>query len=156
MAKISKKTALLWVLVVAAVLSIWRFIFQPFVSREQQVTTSVTSVETPTSETSVPKTEVVGETKTASVQTSYKNPGGEDKVGFSVSVDESGTITKASVDVLATNPTSKMRQQAFAAGLPKAIEGKKISDLTAIDKVGGSSLTTNSFNASLAQLKAGI
>lgn len=162
MAQISKKTALLWVVIVAAAFSIWRFIWQPL--QEENSTPATTTTEetltptnppTPTSQATPQGEEATSEKKTT-VRTSYKNPGGEDEVAFSLSVNEAGVITTASVEVLAKNPTSKQRQSAFAAGLPQAIQGKKLSELTAIDKVGGSSLTTASFNASLAALKAGI
>lgn len=160
MATMSKKTALVGILIIAAALSVWRFILQPWQEREAAVPNPVTNVDTqppspkPASEST--SGEEVSAVKTATVRTSYKNPGGADEVGFSVSVDGNGIITKASVEVLAKNPTSIMRQEAFAEGLPQAIQGKKLSDLNSIDKVGGSSLTTGSFNVSLAQLKAGI
>lgn len=157
MAKLKKETALLWVFVIAAILSAWRFIIQPWQQRETATPALETMVPSPNSTSgSTPAVEEAISVKTASVKTSYKNPGGADEVGFSVSVDESGVITQATVEVLAKNPTSIQRQKAFAAELPQAIQGKKLSDLTTIDKVGGSSLTTEAFNASLAQLKAGI
>jgi hypothetical protein len=151
MAKISKKTALLWILVVAGLLVIWRFIVQPIKQKDEAITPMMS---TETSEPT-PQQVVASESeRAASVRTQYKNPGGEDEVGYSITVDENDVITKVGVEVLAKNPTSKLRQEAFAAGLPGAIQGKKITELTSIDKVGGSSLTTASFNASLAQLKA--
>lgn len=158
MAKISKKTALLWVLIIGAVVAVWRFVWDPIESKKENQEVLENAVVTPVQKSeNTPEADTTASTvKESSVRTSYKNPGGEDEVGFSISVDESGVITNATVEVLAKNPTSKTRQNAFAAGLPKALQGKKLSDLTAIDKVGGSSLTTNAFNASLAQLKAGI
>lgn len=166
MAQIQKKTALLGVLVVAAILGIWRFIWAPLQEKEGAMnTTTPTTMETETPESrpasgaamqAAPVVEEAKAEKKTSVRTSYKNPGGEDEVGFSLTVDGAGIITAAQVEVLAKNPTSIKRQEAFAAEFPKAIEGKKLSELGNIDRVGGSSLTTASFNASLAQLKAGI
>lgn len=92
--------------------------------------------------------------KSVTVKTSYKNPSGEDAVGFTLSVDAMGTIVDAKTDILATNEISKKRQVAFAEGLPAAVKGKKLSELSSIDKVGGSSLTTKSFNDALATLKS--
>lgn len=92
--------------------------------------------------------------KQLSTKTSYTNPSGSDEVGFKVTVDASGVVTDAAVDVLAVNGISKTRQTAFAEGLPQALKGKKLSELSSIDKVGGSSLTTGAFNAALPQLKA--
>ncbi len=153
MAQISKKTALLGVLIVAAALGIWRFIWEPIEHKKQTEEVENSAVVTP-----VPKAEdnASATMRKSSVRTSYKNPGGEDEVGFSIRVDENGFITEVTTEVLAKNPTSKMRQEAFAEGLPQVLRGKKLADLTNIDKVGGSSLTTAAFNVSLAQLKAGI
>ena len=91
--------------------------------------------------------------KKVSTKTSYKNPAGDDEVGFSLMVNSEGVIVDAMVDILAIHAVSKTRQLAFSEGLAGAIKGKKLSELSAIDKVGGSSLTTGAFNASLAQLK---
>lgn len=88
--------------------------------------------------------------------TSYKNPSGSDEVGFTVVVDGSGIITDVTTDILAENKNSKMFQENFSKALPQAIRGKKLSDLEAIDRVGGASLTTKAFNESLAKLKSDI
>lgn len=92
--------------------------------------------------------------QTVSVTANYTSPAGEEEVIFNISVDENGIITKAETEGLATNPTSIIRQKSFAENLPTAIVGKNISELSNIDRVGGSSLTTNAFNASLEQLRA--
>ncbi|MGB4833843.1 MAG: hypothetical protein WBP40_02335 [Candidatus Moraniibacteriota bacterium] len=92
--------------------------------------------------------------KDVSVKASYKNPSGEDQVGFTLSVDAAGVIVDAKAEVLATNDISKKRQLAFAEGLSAAVKGKKLTELTAIDRVGGSSLTTKAFNDSIDQLKS--
>lgn len=162
MAKIQKKSALIGVFILAAIAGIWRFVWQPSVTKEvlPEVSNMESGIPTPAPQQPVAERQVVSEengtSKTATVKTSYKNPGGADDVAFSITVDASGVITTASIEVLAKNPTSIKRQEAFATDFPAAIQGKKISELNAIDRVGGSSLTTASFNASLAQLKAGI
>jgi NifU-like protein involved in Fe-S cluster formation len=92
--------------------------------------------------------------KEVSVTTTYKSPAGEDRVGFTLTVDANGVVTGAKTQVMTDHEISKKRQQAFADGLPAAIKGKKLSELTSIDRVGGSSLTTGAFNQSLAQLKS--
>lgn len=91
--------------------------------------------------------------KKLNTKTSYKNPAGEDEVGFNLMVNGEGVIVDATVDILAIHAVSKTRQLAFSEGLAGAIKGKKLSELSAIDRVGGSSLTTGAFNSSLAQLK---
>ncbi len=153
MEKISKKTALIWVFIVAALVCVWRFVWQPAQQKEEAAplpSNSPVQTSSPVNEGGSPAV------KKTSVRTSYKNPGGTDEVAFSLVVDETGTIVTANTEILAKNPTSIQRQQAFAQGLPQAIQGKKISDLIAIDKVGGSSLITAAFNASLAELKNGL
>ena len=95
-----------------------------------------------------------GVKKSVAVRTSYGNPAGSDEVGFVLALDDNGVIVNATTEVLATHDISKARQAAFASGLGTAIQGKKLSELTAIDRVGGSSLTTNAFNKALPELKA--
>ena len=92
--------------------------------------------------------------KSVTTKAVYKNPAGEDEVGFTLSVDAMGVIVDAKTDILAVHDISKKRQTAFAEGLPAAVKGKKLSELSSIDKVGGSSLTTKSFNDALAGLKS--
>lgn len=104
-------------------------------------------------ESPIPVAVQVGEKK-ISTKTSYENPGGFDEVGFTLTVDKDGVITDATVDVLATNLTAKVRQETFAKELPRALKGKKLRDLEAIDNIGGSSLTTEAFNEVLPGLKS--
>lgn len=94
-----------------------------------------------------------GETMIKSEQT-YTTPAGEEKVGFVLFVDADGVVTGAETEMLAKAPTSVMRQKSFAAELPTVITGKKLSELTKIDRVGGSSLTTGAFNKALIDLNA--
>jgi len=94
-----------------------------------------------------------GETMIKSEQ-SYVTPAGEEKVGFVLFVDADGVVTAAETEMLAKAPTSVMRQKSFAAVLPTVITGKKLSELTKVDRVGGSSLTTGAFNKALTELNA--
>ncbi len=111
----------------------------------------VSAAPTPAGEAATPL-EVA--TRSASIVTTYIDPAGEAKVGFVITVDENGVITDASAEVLGTNDITKVRQTAFAADFAEAVKGKKIAELTAIDRVGGSSLTTKAFNDSLDELRA--
>jgi hypothetical protein len=86
----------------------------------------------------------------------YESPAGSEEVGFVVFVDESGVITKAEAEVLAQNPTSKFRQTSFAGEFSDALVGKNINQLENVDRIGGSSLTTASFNKALPELKSQI
>jgi hypothetical protein len=83
----------------------------------------------------------------------YESPAGAEEIGIVLFVDESGIITNAEAEVMAENTTSKFRQQSFADGLSEAVVGIDIAELENIDRVGGSSLTTNAFNQSIATLQ---
>lgn len=89
-----------------------------------------------------------------SVETTYQSPAQLENVSFTLSVDEEGVITRAESTVLAEHPISIMRQESFAAEFPAALQGKKLAELTQVDRIGGSSLTTGAFNRALADLKA--
>lgn len=89
-----------------------------------------------------------------SVETSYQTPAGDEKVTFVLSVDEAGMITDAETLIQAKAPISVDRQKKFSEELPTILVGKKLADLSDIDRVGGSSLTTGAFNKALADLKA--
>lgn len=92
--------------------------------------------------------------KTVSFATNYQSPAQLEQVSFNITVDENGVITDAKTDVLAVHPTSVMRQNAFAKDFPTALKGKKLAELTQVDRIGGSSLTTGAFNKALTELKA--
>jgi outer membrane biogenesis lipoprotein LolB len=96
------------------------------------------------------------EEKVASVTTSYQSPAALEPVEFKLTVDSEGVITKAETVITTNQEISKMRQEAFAKELPTAVVGKKLSELTEIDRVGGSSLTTGAFNKALSDLKSQI
>lgn len=104
---------------------------------------------TETDETSMEAAE--GETIT--LKETYQSPAGPEEVGFTIVVDENGVITDAKTEQLAKAPISKVRQEAFAKDMPAAIKGKKLSELTKVDRIGGSSLTTGAFNAFLEKAK---
>ncbi len=166
MAVVTKKTALIWLVLVAGVAALWKFVWQPMQEdKEAMKTPTPTSSTQPVVGKGAPMTNPASDSmvttatppagqKNLSVQTHYSNPGGGDDVAFMLMVDANGVITQATTEVLAHNDISKMRQAAFAAELPKVIVGKKLSDLSSIDRVGGSSLTTKAFNDVLPQLKA--
>ena len=160
MAIAKKKIVLIGLLILAGVLAIIRFvIMKPVTEEKAEVLTGTTEM---MNQKGSESGKMMGSgsgmmnAKTATVNTQYSNPGGKDYVSFTIAVDGSGVITKAETGVLAVNPISKTRQESFAAGLPAVLVGKKLSDVTKIDRVGGSSLTTNAFNEALSGLKAQI
>lgn len=159
MAVISKKTALVWVLIVAGAVTLWKFVWKPMETKEVAAPSVNPSSQSVPSNTVMtpgenPATTSARVQKSAAIRTSYSNPAGNDEVGFVLFVDENGLITEAVTEVLAIHEISKARQAAFGAGLGEVLKGKKLSELSAIDKVGGSSLTTNAFNKVLPELKS--
>lgn len=91
--------------------------------------------------------------KTITDTQTYQSPAGPEEVGFSIVVDDTGTISEVSVENKAKAPISITRQDAFKAEIEAAVVGKKLSELEKIDRVGGSSLTTGAFNAFLTEAK---
>ena len=138
-----KILAAIGIVVAAGALLVWKM------TNKSEPTEAMTPLDKGMSGTDMKATE-----KKLSTKTSYKNPGGEDEVGFNVTVNSQGVVVDATTDVLAVNAISKTRQLSFSQGMAAALKGKNLSELTAIDRVGGSSLTTGAFNASLTELKA--
>ncbi|MEX0896187.1 MAG: hypothetical protein WDZ94_04640 [Patescibacteria group bacterium] len=97
-----------------------------------------------------------GDVQSVSVNTEYLSPAGPENVGFTLTIDSAGIITEAQTEVLGKAPTSIMRQESFAEELPSVVVGKQLSELTEVDRVGGSSLTTAAFNEALAEFQAQI
>jgi NifU-like protein involved in Fe-S cluster formation len=185
MAEIKKSTIFLGVAVLAGLVAAVKFLMpsktsapsapmtvtnSPTDSPSQEMSAEAAeSSEKPTAGMPVEAAEVMGKpvdtttsTRTApkmkevSVKKSYENPAGGDDVMFTLVVDATGIITDAKTGILAIHDISKKRQLAFAEGLPAAVKGKKLSELTTIDRVGGSSLTTKAFNDALTELKAAL
>ncbi len=138
-----KILAFLGILIVGGALVVWKFVGKSETGEKVGTNTKGTA-----------GTDMKASEKKVNAKVSYKNPAGDDEVGFTLTVNGEGTIIATATDVLATHDISKKRQEAFAAGLTTSLSGKKLNDLTSIDKVGGSSLTTGAFNQALPQLKA--
>jgi len=76
-----------------------------------------------------------------------------EEVQFNVFVDADGIITDVqSINV--ANPADSAHINAFNDALRLVIKGKKLTDLTNIDKIGTSSYTTEAFNSAIPELKA--
>ena len=162
----SKKSAFLLVLLVGVVGVIMKFILDPFGGEEKQESPKTATAPkkeaqpvrqeqaqgTPAPAPST--TSVAGQTKQVTVTTSYGSPAGPEEVGFTLGVDTNGVIVSADTVVKAGDPASTNFQENFKANLPGAVVGKKLTDLTRIDKVGQASLTTGAFNQVLAQMKS--
>lgn len=90
-------------------------------------------------------------TRELSTVVTYKAPNGDDTVKFSLFVDRNGVITDVKSLNMADPADANLLK--FNAGLLTVIKGKKLSDISAVDKIGTSSLTTDAFNSALAKLK---
>lgn len=83
----------------------------------------------------------------------YNNPAGGEDVGFTLTLDESGTILDADAEIRAVNPTSVGLQTNFKAEIKPAVVGKRIAELQ-VDRIGGASLTTGAFQQFLTDIKS--
>lgn len=77
----------------------------------------------------------------------------EDTLRFVLTIDKQGTIIGVSTLDAKTNEVPPKKIE-FNQGLSTIITGKKLSELTAVDKIGKSTLTTKAFNSAIDQLKA--
>ena len=82
---------------------------------------------------------------------SYSNPGGESTVKVELTISD-GTISAVTVTPEATNGTSKQYQTKFAGGIADEVVGKSLDDLD-VQKVAGSSLTSQGFNDAIESIK---
>lgn len=87
---------------------------------------------------------------------SYEVPGGKiDHLRFVVTLDAEGMIQKITTLDVETNEVPEKKID-FNNQVNVLLKGKKLADLSSIDKVGTSSLTTQAFNTALKDLKAGL
>ncbi len=83
----------------------------------------------------------------------YDAPNGTDKVRFTLGLDSGDAVVAVkSTDALKGDATNENLAK-FSEGLLLVIRGKKLSELTSIDRVGKSSLTTAAFNTILPDLQ---
>jgi hypothetical protein len=64
----------------------------------------------------------------------------------------SGVVTAVKTTTSGTSPDEVHYQGEFNSGISAAVVGKKIDELS-VDKVGGSSLTSDGFNTALDKIK---
>lgn len=75
-------------------------------------------------------------------------------VRFTLLLDDTGAITEAKMVELPKEESSE-KQKEFGQNLTVMIKGKKLAELTQVDKVGKSTLTTDAFNSVIDELKTG-
>lgn len=81
----------------------------------------------------------------------YTSPGGQEELGVTLTIAD-GVVTDSQIDVKATRPISKTRQEDFAANYKDLVVGKNIDELE-LGKVSGSSLSPKGFNDAVAKIK---
>ncbi len=95
-------------------------------------------------------------TKEVSAVITYGEPGKySDTLRFVVVVDEVGTIQAIKTLEDATGEVPEKKKE-FNELVNTLLRGKKLVDVTAIDKVGKSSTTTKAFNDALPTLQAAL
>ena len=85
----------------------------------------------------------------------YEAPGIIHKVEFSIFIDEDGIIQDVNATELAHEGYEE-KLGSFSDKLTATIQGKKLTELEAVDKVGTSSITTQGFNEALEDIKTKI
>ena len=82
---------------------------------------------------------------------SYDSPGGPESLGVSVTI-QNNVVTATSAKPEANDPTAQEFQNGFIQGYKTFVVGKNVNDIL-LSNVSGSSLTSQGFNDSLAQIK---
>lgn len=109
-------------------------------------TSATTPVVPPVSPESTGATPIseVSKTVTHTQIVSYKSPGGDDKIEYTVAI-QNGIISAVSVKNIASNDVSKGYQDGFAKEISAKVVGMPVKKFN-LDTVAGASLTTASFN----------
>ena len=81
----------------------------------------------------------------------YQSPGGSEEIEVTVTLQHN-KITSTSATAKAASGTSRQYQQEFVSSYKALIVGKDINDVE-LDRVAGSSLTSNGFNDALEEIK---
>ena len=97
--------------------------------------------------------DTLSQSKEVKATARYIVPDGEDNVRFILALDKDGSITDVRTEDATTNEAD-VHMVEFSNKLSLVIKGKKLSELTEVDKVGTSSLTTDAFNGVIDVLKA--
>ena len=94
---------------------------------------------------------------TYDVEAEYNNPDGITGIAVSVTIDEKGTVSDVVVTPEAPGGNGLMFQQIFAENIAAEVVGKPITEIS-VDKVAGSSLTSQGFNSAIAAVieQAGV
>jgi len=84
---------------------------------------------------------------------SYQSPAGAETITVNLTVKDD-VVTGLNITANATNDVSVKLQKLFIDGANAQVVGKKLSEISDLGVVNGSSLTPKGFNAALAEVKA--
>lgn len=142
--KIKKSSLLIAAVVVSSIFVYYWYTKEVLQSGKEQASTMVVrdeSVNTPG-------------LKEVSAEVTYDTPGDyPDHLRFVVVLDGEGAIQSIQTFDAETGEVPEKKKE-FTEQINVLLKGKKLSELSAIDKVGKSSLTTDAFNQALGDLKA--
>lgn len=141
MFKIKKGIVLIAVVIVSSAFVYYRYATKVFQANRQEDAVPVATIP------------VVASKEVSAVVKYMATEDKEDTLRFILTVDKQGTIIGVSTVDAATNEVPPKKIE-FNQGLSVVITGKKLSGLTAVDKIGKSSLTTKAFNSAIDELKA--
>lgn len=140
--KTKKSSVLIAAVVVLSIFVYYRYAKEVLVTKQEEVVSE-----------RLESAEVSG-LKTVSAEVTYDTPGDyPDSLRFVVTVDSDGMIQSIQTFDAETGEVPEKKKE-FTEQVNVALKGKKLSELSAIDKVGKSSLTTTAFNQALGDLKA--
>lgn len=89
---------------------------------------------------------------TYTAEGSYSTPGGQESISVDVTV-AADVVTAVTVTPEASGGNAARFQDEFASGIADEVVGQELTGLS-VDKVSGSSLTGDGFNAALDQIRA--
>ncbi len=89
---------------------------------------------------------------TYTAEGSYSTPGGQESISVEVTVADDA-VTAVTVTPEASGGNAERFQTEFASGIADVVVGQELDGLS-VDKVSGSSLTGDGFNAALDQIRA--
>jgi hypothetical protein len=141
MFNIKKSTALIALVVLVSVFVYYRY------------TVKILQVNKGENETPLADMLPAGSKKVSAVVKYMATEDKEDELRFVLTVDKQGNITEVATLDAETNEVPE-KKKSFNEQVSVMIVGKKLSELSAIDNVAKSTLTTNAFNSVIDQLKA--
>lgn len=109
---------------------------------------SVSSEQSATANTDLAKDYKDG---TYSATGTYQSPGGQEEIELTIAIKD-GVVESTDAETNAASGTSRQYQREFVNNYQKLVVGKSVNEIE-LDRVAGSSLTSNGFNDALAEIK---